>query len=112
MGTLDLENDKHYRKVIDDALGKRGLILDDSEDWEVHGPHQEMNYQVYIGWAYRDADPKVTCNCPGRAQLTSCGAHKQFYCVAIYPEEVYEIDDYDRWYDVSQEDEILIDEKI
>lgn len=108
MGTFDSEHDKRGVRIIGNVLKKRGLIPDFSEEWEIHGPHRDMNYQVYIGWAYKKADTKAVCICPQHAELTRCCAHKQFFCVAIYPEEVYEIEDYDRWCDVRPEDRILI----
>ena len=98
MGFIDIddaENDPripHYLKRIKSALARRGLVpdLEDSE-WEIHGPHQDMNYHVLIGWA----------------QDKKC----EWYCVAIYPNAVYEIDDPDDWWKVSNENRIPVGSK-
>ena len=89
MGFLDLddEDNKRYLKVIRSALARRGLKPDLSEEWEIHGPHQDMNYHVLIGWTYDEKD--------------------QWCCVAIYPKAVYEIEDESKWWDVGSKNRIL-----
>jgi len=68
-----------------DSLRKR--FLKNNDEWEIHGPHQDMNYQVYIGPAYRK---------------------KECFLVAIYPKAVYEIDNYDDWWKADPEKRITI----
>ncbi len=101
MGTLDFKDDPYassYKERIKQALRRRGLEFDPKEEWEVHGPHQDMNYQVYIGYGYYKADPNAKCICPSKKMIrTDCSAHKQWVCVAIYPWAVYELEDTDRW---------------
>ena len=60
MGFLDFEDeyDRRHLKRIKSALIRRGLQPDLEGDWEIHGPHQGMNYQVQIGWAFdKENDP-------------------------------------------------------
>jgi hypothetical protein len=54
MGIVDLYNDKYSLEFIEQKLNKVGMTIDDSEEWEVHGPHEDMNYQVYVGPANFD----------------------------------------------------------
>lgn len=109
MGTLDLENEKYHSKRIRKALNRRGLKMDKDEDWEIHGPHMEMNYQVYVGYGYEDADPNAKCICPSKeVQIIHCKAHKRYTCVAIYPKAVYEIEDISDWWKAEPENRIQI----
>lgn len=41
-------------KKIKSTLNRHGFEIDLDEEWEVHGPHLGMNYQVYVGWAYQE----------------------------------------------------------
>jgi hypothetical protein len=84
MGFLDFDDREDRRAMrhearIKSALAGRGLIPDfDDCEWEIHGPHQDMDYQVLIGWAHDGAD--------------------NWACVAIYPRAVYKIDDPGDWW--------------
>ena len=49
MGYLDFDEDKDILKRIKSTMKRRGLFVDAQDEWEVHGPHQDMNYQVFIG---------------------------------------------------------------
>jgi len=69
-------------------LGRRGLKPDLDSGWEVYGPHRDMNYQMYVGYAYDETG--------------------EYFCVAIYPRAVYEIDDPSDWWKVKPEDRIPI----
>jgi len=80
MGFLNLEHEPKHRHDIQKALEKRGLRFDADDDWEIHGTHPGMDYQVYVGTAYIDGQNG-----------------SQEIWVAIYPHAVYEIDDSDRW---------------
>lgn len=77
MGDLDFKSkqEKEHLKRITSALKRRGLIPElDGDAWQVHGPHQDMNYQWYEGWAYYKDDPEDSVY------------------VNIYPKRVYAID--------------------
>lgn len=88
MGFIDLEMEKAYLKRVKSASSKRGLMPDLSQEWEIHGPHQNMNYQVLVGWAYDD----------------NCNLH----LIAVYPRAIYEIDDYSKWWDVGSQNRIAL----
>jgi hypothetical protein len=83
MGYLNLDEREHFR-IIKRRLRARGLKPEMSADdnrhteWEIHGPHQDMNHHVYVGPAY-EKDPDDSLN------------------VAIYPRAVYDIGDLDWW---------------
>ena len=79
MGTLNLEDEKDISDFIIGMLDRRGLYLKKNDEWEVHGPHPDMNYQVYIGPAYRKKP-------------------KECFLVAVYPKAVYGIEDYSDWW--------------
>jgi len=74
MGVLDVSEEKEIVRFITGSLARRGLKPDFNADWEVHGPHKGMEFQVYIGYT------------------------KDGLCVAIYPRAVYEIDDSSDWW--------------
>lgn len=110
MGFLDLKYEKNHLQRIQKALAKRGLKIDKADDWEVHGPHEKMNYQVYVGYAYSGGDLKARCTCPNsNIQNIRCKRHKRCYCVAIYPRSVYEIEDTSDWWKTNQANRIYVD---
>ncbi len=90
MGTLNLKEKKEIIEFISGMLERRGLNLYKKalEDWEIHGPHPDMNYQVYIGLA---KDKKT----------------KEQGWVAIYPKSVYWIEDPSDWWKVGSENKIF-----
>jgi len=45
----DSEAAKEMFAIIKKRIGERGLEAVDHDEWEVHGPHQDMNYQVLVG---------------------------------------------------------------
>lgn len=92
MGVLNLRKETYHQQKIATFLQRRGMTPDTHEDWEVHGPHEGMNYQVYVGYAIAKEDPSES------------------FPVAIYPRAVYEIDSPSDWARVSAEKRILIDE--
>ena len=109
MGFLNLNHEKERHKRIRKALARRGMKVDTDSDWEVHGPHPEMNYEIYVGHAYKEADPKARCICSNKSvQLKACEAHKRDCCVAIYPKAVYEIEDESVCWDVRPENRISV----
>lgn len=75
MGILHFQTETYHRQKITSALARRGMTPDTGDEWEVHGPHESFNYQVYVGYAIVKTDPADTP------------------LVAIYPRGVYEIDD-------------------
>ena len=83
VGYIDFEDpdERRHVKRIKAALRRRGLVPDETCEWEVHGPHPGMNYQVYVGEA-------ANFNRPG---------WQQRWCVAIYPWAVYEINEPSEW---------------
>lgn len=89
MGFIDLEENGRYRKEITTKLARRGLTPDLSEEWEIHGPHLNMNYSVLIGWAHDSKD--------------------EWFCVAIYPWAVYEIEDADDWWKCRPENRLYVE---
>jgi len=95
MGILDFNEDKKIKKCIERRLKSRGLILDESEEWDIHGPHPEMDYQVYIGRVVYDDQHRS-----GRAGFRTY--------VVIYPRAVYEIDSPSDWYRVEPENRIAV----
>ena len=110
MGWLDFEDKRRLRR-IKKALARRGMRIDTDWDWEVHGPHPDMNYEIYVGYAYEEANPKARCVCSSRnLQEVGCEAHRRYYCVAIYPRAVYEIEDESAWHKVCPENRILAGE--
>ncbi len=109
MGVLNLKKEKHHLKRIQEALNRRGLKIDRGEDWEIHGPHQDMNYYVYVGYGYVDADPNAKCICHSKnTQFRNCEAHRRHYCVAIYPKAVYEVEEPSCWWHTESENRIPI----
>ena len=89
MGFLDEKEDAEHYKRINRRLKKRGMVIYLDEEWEIHGPHPGMNYQVYVGYA-RYENQEV------------------YRCVAMYPWATYEIDDEDRWWYMNPDRRIYI----
>jgi hypothetical protein len=80
MGVINWKKETYHREKITQTLKRRGLRPDLSNPWEVHGPHEGMNFQMYAGYAINTNDPNDT------------------YCVTIWPGHgVYEIDDPSEW---------------
>jgi hypothetical protein len=92
MGTLHWEKESYHRQKITGALQRRGMIPDTKEDWEIHGPHESFNYQVYVGYAISKNDPSDSA------------------LVAIYPRGVYEVEDRSDWYKRLPEKRIVVEE--
>ena len=111
MGILNFRQEKEHLEYIKRKLNSRGLKIDTTDDWEVHGPHENMNYQVFIGYGYQNAVPGAKCDCKKGAQRTDCEAHKQYYCVAIYPRRVYQIDTPSDWHKTDSENIMKITEQ-
>lgn len=108
MGHLDFEHEKEHYKRIKKVLARRGIKIDTSQEWKVHGPHSDMNYHVFVGFAYTAPEPNVKCICSSKnVRKLGCRAHRRYYCVAIYPRVVYEIEDESRWWDVHPGNRIL-----
>jgi len=102
MGTLNFEIDKRILNHIKSALKRRGLLMDPENEWEIHGPHEDMNYQVCIGIAYERLDYKIPCTC----EQNNCLRHRDGFYVVIYPRAVYCIEDPDDWWKPKEEDKI------
>jgi len=108
MGILDFEDQRHHLTYISRVLSRRGLLPDLGEEWEIHGPHDDMDYQVYVGYAVpRDENKKcqsLGCNLSWK----KCKKHTNFDCVAIYPKAVYHIEEPCDWAKVDPEDRIPV----
>jgi len=108
MGYLDFDYDKRSLSLISKVLSRRGLAPDLDESWEIHGPHQGMDYQVYVGYAV-PKDKKQKCKSSECNLLWSkCKKHINFHCVVIYPKAVYEIDEPSDWMNARTEDRIPV----
>lgn len=85
MGRINLKDEPEIRRTIKRRLLQRGLILDPEgmDDWEVHGPHESMDYQVFIGLAYERQE----------------GPDNSSY-IALYLNAVYWIDNPCDWWKV------------
>ncbi|MGV7224637.1 MAG: hypothetical protein ACQ9MH_24365 [Nitrospinales bacterium] len=76
MGFLDFEYSKEDLKFILSALRRKNLFMDEEDDWEVHGPHDDMDYQVYIGRVFEQPLPVYTfCTCSTKG-IDSCKKHE------------------------------------
>jgi len=95
MGYLDFKDQPEHLAHIKKILARRGLKPCIDEEWEIHGPHQGMNYQVYVGLA------KTKKIQPGTGK-------KEYYCVVIYPRAVYMIYEHGDWYKPQTEDRITV----
>ncbi len=102
MGTLNLQEEPYYRNGIKRALKKRGMRMDMEDDWEIRGPHQDMNYVVFVGYAYFDKLHPFL-HIPEKYR-------RDGMWVAIYPRAVYEIEDELKWYMTDPEQRVFISE--
>jgi hypothetical protein len=95
-----LQEERHHYNKIRQTLKKRGLRMNIEDDWEIHGPHPDMNYVVYVGYAYYDKwqPPQFV---PKENRLEGVW-------VAIYPRAVYEIEEESKWNETGPEQKILI----
>lgn len=89
MGIIDLEYEREYLKFITGSLKRRGMKPIILCDWEVHGPHPGMDYQVFIGEAVKEGSDDI-------------------WLVAIYPKAVYWIEDSSEWCNAESGNRILI----
>ncbi len=74
MGIIDLEFEKEYLKIITETLERRKMKPVILSDWEIHGPHPGMDFQVFVGEAVKDGSDDIGL-------------------VAIYPRAVYLLED-------------------
>ena len=92
MASINLK-EKEYnsiRKRIENRLKRRGFKMIDLENWEVHGPHEGMNYKVWIGGAQTiDKKPYID--------------NRQEFYIAVYPRQIFIIDDTSDWWKTSPE---------
>lgn len=108
MGTINFDHDKEIAGRINRSLRRRGLKVDlETEEWIVHGPHKDMNYQVYVGYAGNMPALGAKCSCPPGSQRTYCPVHGGC-CVAVYPRGVYEVEEPSKWWDTQPEDRISV----
>ncbi|MBA7500360.1 MAG: hypothetical protein GH144_01250 [Clostridia bacterium] len=108
MGVINFHEEKEISRRVKSSLRRRGLKVDlETEEWEIHGPHPQMNYQVYVGYVDFIPAPDAKCTCPPGSQRTYCPVHGGC-CVAVYPRAVYEIEEISKWWDTKPEDRIFI----
>ena len=92
MGFLNLVEKEHWTSITR-RLRVRGLepCLDAGEngvtDWQIHGPHQDMNFVVYEGPVWNEDKSDVDY-------------------VVVYPRAVYWLDSESHWSRVGPEDRI------
>ena len=72
-----LEEEKEKLKFITGMLERRGLYLDKNDEWEVHGPHPGMNYQVFVGTAYEKE--KTKCLIESKRVFVKRLIHREFF---------------------------------
>jgi hypothetical protein len=106
MGTLDFENDKRILNKIKSVLKRRALVMDPEDEWEIHGPHQDMDYQVLVGPVYEKLNHTIPCNCT--QGYHKCQKHRDRLYVVIYPRGVYYINDPDDWWKKNQKDRVSV----
>lgn len=104
--TFLLEDEEEIAKILTRRLKRRGL-KPSNEEWEVHGPHKDMNYEVFIGACDFIPEEGAKCICPPGSAKANCPIHG-FVLVAVYPRAVYEIEDESLWWDVYPEDKIPV----
>jgi hypothetical protein len=97
MGDLDFRYEKYHLRRIRETLKRRNLLMNPENDgWQIHGPHEDMNYQVYEGRAY--------------TRKEDVNSYNQGFDVVIFPKAVYEINS--SWHHVSPEDRIPVGWKL
>lgn len=109
MGILDFENQPKHLVCIRRILARRGLAPDLTEKWEIHGTHENMNYQVYVGYAH-PKDENQLCRAHGCSlSWNKCKKHANVDCVVIYPWATYRIDEPSDWHKALAEDRIKVE---
>jgi hypothetical protein len=94
MGKLNFAEEPQHLRKIAAALRRRGLVPDLQEEWEVHGPHEGMNFQVYVGYAVWKGYTDDTC-------LVAVSLHGP-------GRGVYELDSSSDWYKSDPERKIPV----
>ena len=88
MGTLDFSYQKGHLEAIKAVLRRRGLTMDVTDEWEVHGLKQRLGFEVYVGPVYKDG---------------------KYHCtVVIYPRVVYATDCPENWWKVTAAERIPV----
>lgn len=82
---LDWDNESEHTQIIEHSLESRGLERDESTIWIIYGPHEHMDYRVYVGEVF-DATQ----------------VNDQPFDVAIYPWGVYRIEYPSRWWETTR----------
>lgn len=122
-GDSDFERIKYEKRMIKTSLKRRGLKPNFEGEWEAHGPHENMPYEVYCGFAVTITNPKEDCVLgvkkmnPRRGFMLcanrTCKKHEQQFLVTITPHGTYEIEDGDTssWWKTGPENRIYIDHR-
>ncbi|PLX27156.1 hypothetical protein C0583_04620 [Candidatus Parcubacteria bacterium] len=107
MGDIKLNeegNEYHFHKIRK-KLPELNLSPCLDETWKIHGPHEEMDYQVYVGYV-EPLDSNKKCKLCKKV-WSECELHNNYKIVAVYPDKVYEISDVSRWVeDAIEENEL------
>lgn len=99
MAFIDLDEYPKEYEFIKEKLAEENLLPDNSEEWEVHGPHENME-TVYVGGAYHNPVPGAQCRCRQKittSHLTFCQASRQYFCVVVSTDGVKFIEDPSDW---------------
>ena len=92
MGDLDFSYEKYHLRRIREALKRRNLFMNPNNGWGIHGPHEGMNYQVYVGFAY--------------TKLEDIDNTSKGFEVAIRPNAVYQVES--SWHYCNPQDRIPV----
>ena len=96
MGTFT-DEDKNLKSRVEKICAKRQIKPDWSMEWEIHGPHQDMNYVVYVGGADIPKEKQPLGTASGIIAIYDYGAKS----------EVFVIDDSDDWYKPENKNRII-----
>ena len=88
MNILDFESEPQHLRYIKSRLFPRGIEPLLSEDWEIHGLHEDADFRIYVGPAKYKHLPE------------------SMVYVAIYPFNVYKIDSRKQWSYPKPEDSV------
>jgi hypothetical protein len=107
VGDIDWESEPGNGRVIKQALARRGLVPHPEyvTQWEVQGPHKDMNYQVFIGQVIPDSD------LPSKVIAAHWWLRRKRFIVAVYPRRVYEIESKSDWWKPEPENIVPVLER-
>lgn len=89
------DKDNHIKKIL--AKGELKPIMD--EEWDIHGPHPDMDYQVFVGPA-DPLDDESKCRLCDK-KWKDCDLHLNGGIVVVHPKGFDMIDDPSDWHKVT-----------